>query len=375
MAGYRDIASQKPPFLTQAREEVERSLRGLAFTENWSTVLIRNGIIPTLCHVLRVTADLTQQGPSMVERERHLSTDLPPSSSADSGRPSSPPSCPLRDHYCLDKIETWPFLLFLQCEILIGLGASAAAHPREALEDLCQPSCRGVLLNILSFQDMMGRIESCRLRDLGGKRVEELYWERTDLILEFIKECVPIVTACSKANASRRVALREFMSILKALPFAIDRIGVLFPRSLNVTVEEEEASAIDDNEEEITCLVECPPNVEPPPYQYDLWPWTEGRHWSHRMRERERRRSDDTFLAKSSCTTYCLSDVSLAEMARSLHAYRKERRPHWHRPCTQVTVLTSIFAHLIDICELSPSSDFSSSSTSADPKDLGSLVG
>jgi len=197
--------------------------------------------------------------------------------------------------------------------------------------------------------------------------LEELYWQRTELMLEFIRECIPIVTACSRSWTSRKVAPRDFMTVLKGLPLAIDRIGVLF-------LVEEEVAPAHQGEENEACRVECPPAVDTPPYIYDLWPWNEGRRYDRHDKERRRRSAYDESWLKSSFGTYCLSDISLAEEAKSFEIFRKERRPHWTRAYTQSTIVTSVFAHLLNMCELSPSTSFSTSSNT-DPKDMGSLIG
>ena len=352
------------PSSSLSREEVEHSLRGMAFNDNLSSILVKHGVVMALCQVLRVTLDLAQHGPSIVEHERHH-----PSSGQHGA--SFPVTTPFRDNFSLANIEMWPMILFLQCEILIGLGSSAAAHPREALEDLCLPASRSTLFNVLSFSDLQGHVPSGhRLRAMGGKRLEELYWERTELILEFIRECIPIVTACSKSGTSRKIAPRDFMSVLKGLPLAIDRIGTLFP-----TEEEVAPGHRWEDSGNCTCSVECLPNVHSPPYIYDLWPWNEGRRYDQHDKERRRRSAYDESWLKSSCTTYCLSDISLVDQAASFDVFRKEKRPHWTRAYTQSTIITSLFAHLLNICELSSDSGFSSASSNADPKDLGSLVG
>jgi hypothetical protein len=366
------MAAATPALLPHSKEDVERSLRSMAFSESLSALLLRQRAVPAMMQVLRLSLELSAKGPQILAAEATERAE---------GRPPDPP-CPLRDAHGVATMQVWPAVLLLQCDTLIGLGAFAAAHPREALEDLCASASRVVLSNVLGLQDF-NACSSQRIRDLAGLRVEELLRQRMELTFELLKECIPVVKAMAyhgptSPTSNKKIQMREFTSILQSVPNTIDRIAALYPRTRDPDPVRCPGP--------LTCPIECPPSVETPPYQYDLWPWTEGRRGmggsvapvpgrAMRPEDRDRDLDHDSGLLTDPCTTYRLGDVSLADKARAFELEQRDTRPLYLKPCSQDGVLSAVFRHLLSICQGSPDSDFSSALPGGDPKDMGSIVG
>ncbi len=163
---------------------VEAALRSAAFEETWSLVAVQEGALPALLHVLHLSVTMLSS---------LASSSSSPSSSSSSSSFSDLPSHPVLSappH----TVDLGPLLLVLQNEALLCLGAFVALHPHDALPMLGKGQMeKDIFTSVLTaFVGLEGR----------GEEEEEkvglaLAWQRAELTLAFLQECVPVVTTAT----------------------------------------------------------------------------------------------------------------------------------------------------------------------------------